>query len=312
MRYETALNHGAEALRWLLVAAIAYTVATTVWTFFDTPVTSNAVPAPTPAATASPQRAPANINAILSKHLFGEAGKAAPNTPTRDDTPAVATRLPLTLQSVFMSDEMSESAAIVAQQGKGAQRYTVGATLPGNAQLLEVQKDRIILLRAGTRESLMFPKPNANQRATVVAAVFEDADEAIEEDGRSYAEEQAYDDEDSAPPTKPARAGDPMASLESYRARLLDDAEGTLNELGIETVEENGGYRIGDIAQSSYLRQTGLQPGDIILSVNGQAVGDINRDQMELANIMAQGTARIEVQRGARRFYITASLSGMQ
>ena len=52
----------------------------------------------------------------------------------------------------------------------------------------------------------------------------------------------------------------------------------------------------------------GLQPGDFILSVNGHAVGDIQADQLELENIMAQGSARIEIQRGSRRFFITASL----
>jgi general secretion pathway protein C len=52
-----------------------------------------------------------------------------------------------------------------------------------------------------------------------------------------------------------------------------------------------------------------LQPGDIILSVNGQAVGDIRQDQKQIDNLLAQGSARLEVQRGNRRFFITASLN---
>ena len=51
-----------------------------------------------------------------------------------------------------------------------------------------------------------------------------------------------------------------------------------------------------------------MQPGDVILSVNGRPVGDLNQDRLELENVLAQGSARIEVQRGTRRFFVTASL----
>jgi len=51
-----------------------------------------------------------------------------------------------------------------------------------------------------------------------------------------------------------------------------------------------------------------LQPGDVILSVNGRPVGDLSQDRLEVDNVLAQGSARIEVQRGTRRFFVTASL----
>ena len=51
-----------------------------------------------------------------------------------------------------------------------------------------------------------------------------------------------------------------------------------------------------------------LQPGDVILSVNGQAVGDIQRDRQQIEGLLQQGTARLEVQRGTRRFFVSASL----
>ena len=93
--------------------------------------------------------------------------------------------------------------------------------------------------------------------------------------------------------------------------KLASDATGTLDELGIESVDADnrGGYRVGSASQNPYLRNAGLQAGDVILSVNGRPVGDIQQDQLELENIMAQGSARIEVQRGSRRFFITASLN---
>ena len=78
--------------------------------------------------------------------------------------------------------------------------------------------------------------------------------------------------------------------------------------LTVPTLRLWANNRLDHLAQSPYLRQTGLQPGDVILSINGQPVGDVERDRLELDNVLAQGSARIEVQRGDRRFFITASL----
>ena len=83
-----------------------------------------------------------------------------------------------------------------------------------------------------------------------------------------------------------------------------------LSQLGISAVSmgKSKGYRVGGLVKSQYLSQTGLQPGDLILSVNGQTVGDIEKDKMEIDNIMAQGSARLEIQRGTRTFFVTATL----
>ncbi len=293
--FETILTKGTEPARWLIVAGIAYTLATTIWTFFETPASN---PVQEVSSSSEPERAPGNVNWILAKHLFGEAG-AAPEIEYDDSEEAEETRLPLELQGVFVSDIAEESSAIVAQRGKQGLRYTVGDKLPGNAELIEVHTDRIILRRAGVREALSFPKAK-----TQIAAAADDAGPAELPSAASGEETAESPAAETAPAEEPAEAADVIAE---YQERLADDAAGTLEELGVESVD-GGGYRIGDVAQSPYLRQTGLQPGDVILSVNGRPVGDIQQDQMELANIMAQGSARIEVRRGDRRFFITASL----
>ena len=59
---------------------------------------------------------------------------------------------------------------------------------------------------------------------------------------------------------------------------------------------------------TSYLRQTGLQEGDIVLSVNGRPASSIGSNKSAIQSILAEGAARIEIQRGARRFVITASI----
>ena len=104
----------------------------------------------------------------------------------------------------------------------------------------------------------------------------------------------------------------PRDLVNQYREILADDPEGALADLGIAAVSPGSaeGYRLDTLsAESPYLRQTGLQPGDVILSVNGQPVGDVQRDQQQIDNVLSQGSARLEVQRGSRRFFVTASLN---
>jgi general secretion pathway protein C len=98
--------------------------------------------------------------------------------------------------------------------------------------------------------------------------------------------------------------------ISAIRDQVDADPAAALDALGISPVEEGGasGYRLCNLAQSPYLSQTGLQPGDVIVSVNGRPVGDLNQDRMEIDNVLAQGSARLEVQRGNRRFFVTAAL----
>ena len=56
------------------------------------------------------------------------------------------------------------------------------------------------------------------------------------------------------------------------------------------------------------LTQLGLQPGDVILSVNGQTLGNLNDDQMLLEQVTNSGQARLEIQRGNRRFVVNHTI----
>ena len=297
---DTIVNRGAEPVRWLLVAAIAYSLATTIWTFFATPIGS---PDQVNLSVQNnkPQRAPANLNWVLSKHLFGEAG-AAPAVNQNTQEEAVQTRLPLELQSVFMADVKEDSAAIIAQKGKAGLLYKFGATIPGNAELIEVKADRVILRRAGVRETLGFPK-----RKLTMESIETDIDAPSSNTTTKRGSPQAPKPNNPNSPTDTQNEVSTAQAFNEYSSRLAEDAQGTLDELGIEN-GENGGYKLGANAQSGYLSKTGLQPGDVVMSVNGKPLGNIDQDKQEMQNILAQGSARIEVQRGSRRFFITVPL----
>ena len=298
MAVEKTLKILVESVRWLIVAGIAYTLAVTIWMFFATPVSAPSTQQQADHGSGI-TRAPFSLNWILEKNLFGAAdSEEAPPPPTT--AAAERTRLPLELQSVFVAAEQDHSAAIVAERGKPGKLYKVGDKLPGSATLETVEHDRIILIRAGTREALPFPQSESKFAADPVAYTDEEEDnysDDYDETQDPYVSEVLPED----------AAGDTTDSADDLREQFAEDAAATLEELGIEVGDE-GGYKIGDLSNAPFLRQTGLQPGDVILSINGRPVGDIEQDQLEVDNIVAQGAARVEIQRGSRRFFITAPI----
>lgn len=280
-----------ELLRWALVVGIAYTLASTA--MFFTSGTPEAASAPQAAAPSlSPKAAAsADLDAILKASLFG---RAPDDEQAGALQPTAETRLPLTLQGVFVTEPTSDSAAIIARKGQAGRLYVIGDELPGNATLRAVQAEQVILLRAGQHETLTFPETKPFRR---VRPPSPDA---------------------SANPLPPAKAkpGDERSPesaeewVERYRERLNDNPEQLLEALSIAPVSrgEAAGYRVGNLANLPYLSQTGLLASDLILSVNGRLVGDEQADRSSINNLLDSGSVRIEVQRGERRFFVTTSL----
>ncbi|MFW6094324.1 MAG: type II secretion system protein N [Pseudomonadota bacterium] len=308
----------ARPARWLLVAAIAYTLATSVLYFLSPPPTGPASESATQREASSARSV--DLNRILAGNLFGEFRGDGDGDGDDGDAsaPAVATRLPLELHGVFVAEDPEDSAAIIAQSGKPGLLYTVGDELPGNATLTEVRATHVVLRRAGMQESLRFPT-SSNDLAARSGSEGGGAGPAPP-DGNGESGTAAEDDFQPPPPADQPEAGNdgppPMEAeevrqvVDDYRQRLDEDPQQALEELGVSPVNEGQaeGYRVDELADSPYLRQTGLQRGDVILSVNGRPVGDLQQDRQELDDVLSQGSARIEVQRGGRRFFVTASL----
>jgi len=296
----------ATPFRWLMVAGIAYTLATSLMTLLAGPGSTAPATPRTPGAPDRPARPALDIEPLLARNLFGIAG--ARPTATQTTAPAaVATQLPLELRGVFMADGDGISAAIIAQRGRPGQLYNVGQSIAGSATLEQVLADHVILRRAGVAETLHFPKPGQSQGfvAPTPAESEVPADIPYEEPAPGL---EPYESIEEPPPAADEQPLDDAVS--AYRERLDRDPEATLQSLGMTPVSAGSasGYRIDSLAASPYLGQTGLQPGDVILSVNGRPVGDLSQDRLEIDNVLAQGSARIEVQRGSRRFFVTASL----
>ena len=246
-----------------------------------------------------------NIEAVVSRNLFGK-----PVTQMSAQAQLVAkaaeTRLPLELRAVFESSESSISAAIIGQRGQNAKLFTVGDSVPGNAILEGVVDDKVLLRRAGKLEFLPFPESKyqatQNQKAGDIINQTKNEQLVISSDAvkRTPTTDILETIEAQAPTAE--------SSTEPVLLReFKENPQEMISKIGLSETK-SGGYRVGNVSNSPYLRQSGLQSGDVILSVNGQTLSNVQNDRTQLAGLMAGGTARLEIQRGDIRFTITASM----
>ncbi|MEM9742158.1 MAG: type II secretion system protein N [Pseudomonadota bacterium] len=295
---------------WLLIVGIAWTLASTAFALILGPTVELQPAAQRQAVNRKPART--NINVIRNKHLFGKATANTTAAPAQEKV--TVTKLPLELLGVFVAERPEDSAAIVAQKNKQGLLYGIGEKVPGNATLEEVFSDRIIISRLGKREELSFDEAS---NGIVADRSSRTPVKPLQRTRRGLAPGQPGGTGESE--LAPASGGNSVADrnprtprefLEAYSDRLSNDPEGLLQELGVQPVAAGGseGYRLGNLASTPQLSQFGLQSGDVILSVNGQSVGNVRQDTGRLGGLLTQGSARLEVQRGSRRFYVTASL----
>lgn len=261
---------------------------------------------------------------LAALNLFGKANVQA--APVTVDAPE--TNLNLELQGVFTAPDPDDSTAIVAERGKSGELYQIGDRLPGNAELVAVFDDYILIKRGGRNEKLMFSDApirqqfgstsgsQAPRRGTVATPGslnlppnisqnrLEDVRARIAARSREIAQRNQQ------------RANSPGSTIrdyvDKYKSEIKQNPSGVLDKLGVNPVSDGQaeGYRISGQIPGQMLSQAGLQEGDVILSVNGTPVGNAANDSRLVDQVMAAGRARVEVQRGDRKFFLTVPIPG--
>ncbi len=271
--------------QWLFGLGIAYAIASTGLVLLGDGVATSEAPLETYASRQSTGQMPPapSLTALVQRNLFG---RSAADGAAKASTPSTPTRLPLTLKAVFVSTNPAQSAAIISQRGDAGKLYSVGDMVLGSARLAEIEATRVILRRAGMREELTFKSKFK-------------AKESVQ---KTPPRQQASSKSPSSQP------GDTDSSvIAQLNARLAQNPDETLRKMGVSQRRE-GGYRIGDTANPPLLAQTGLQPGDVVLSVNGRPLGDINVDRLALTNLATAGSVRVELLRNGQTLTITTRI----
>ena len=285
----------------LLVVLVSLSLANTVLLALET--------LNPPDMTASINPATSDSNQGLSfrtsnLELFGNPAEAS--VPVVVDAPE--TRLNLELQGVFIAEKESFSTAIIGEKSKKGQLYAIGDRLRGNASLAAVHEDHVLIKRGSKMERLRFSDSKfravASEQKLAAAGGPVSPDVSLPEAPEVVQETASRDP--PAPGNKSWSRDATQDLLNEYRVRLDNDPQSVLGEIGVAPVVQGDarGYRVSAGAQVE-LQQAGLQPGDVILSVNGHPVGIVARDSALVDQVMAAPRVRIEVQRGSRRFFLT-------
>ncbi|WP_309629061.1 type II secretion system protein N [Brevundimonas sp.] len=245
-----------------------------------------------PLGGAATQGADADVARIVSLAPFGGA-TAAGGVP--------ASTLGLVLKGILMADPPSASTALIAVGEGPAAIYGVGQTPVGDAVIEAIEVDHVILSSGGARQRLDFPEPVAVDPATVSATP-----------GAGI----------TVTPVQPAQSAEAAAALAmsspvasaaaaAQQAPRVADAGATPNvaaAAGAAGVTATAaGYRIGP-NPSPELRRFGLQPGDVIETLNGQAVGGAANDQQLIERARSAGQARVVILREGRRLTVNLPL----
>ena len=288
----------ATATSILLIVLMSLTVARTVLFFIETMTRSVII---LDSTTASSSAITQPTFKVSSLELFGRL-EVADTLPQALDAPE--TKLNLELQGIFIAQDAKLSTAIVAQKNKTGELFAIGDKLPGNATLAAVFEDHV-LIRRGTRvEKLLFSDSKfqfVSDRSP--ASTSPRSGGGISDTTRSHLGSAKNSISDKNESNNNSINNSP---INTYQEKLRRDLQGTLSKAGITPVStgESNGYKVGADAQGA-IKQAGLQPGDVILSINGKPVGVASNDSALMAQVMASSRVRVEVRRGARRFFLT-------
>lgn len=239
-----------QGLSVVLVVAIAWQLVQLTWLLLERGQ-HTAVPMPSVAVGNAVVRKGPDIQSIVDAHLFGVPQSAA----ERDPAAAPETQMNLVLSAVFASNDPAKGWAIIGESGATAKVIAVGEVVRQGTTLHAVYPDRVILDRAGQLEALALP---VQSLAGLVAA----------------------------PASAPRSGG---SQFTNNLRRIAETNPSVFAEVvRPQPVFANGvqrGYRVYPGRNRQQFARLGLQPGDLVLSINGTALDDPQRG-MEIFNTM--------------------------
>lgn len=301
IRLSTVLNALALTIQIAAVVAAAVVIGLSVWFFLEGPAVT-----PFAKGAAETGRAPPrhiDMQLVSSLQPFGRADE--PKVVTDLDSLA-DTQLNLRLVAVYLSEmDPNQSFALIQSSRSAALSYRVGDRLPGNATLLEIHANSIVLSRSGQAEKLNFKAGKKIIESVELTSVDADLDDSVEQSLLTQSSAQVP----IQAATEPAGPKSIASLLEESAGEIRQDPEGFLRQHGVNRVSSTqaAGYQITRAFVNSAAEVTNLEAGDIVLSVNDQPVGG-GDDGGLLDSLLNVENAKLEIQRGSRRFFMTVRM----
>lgn len=315
-RWQRPLEYGVSVVALALAVVAGVLMARAVWMLLE--------PAPQVAVSvdwasghmrgqdngASPD---ALARTVADSHWFGEPGaeEAAPQPVALETVPE--TRLEFELKGVMAAQEPTRGSALIARSGRSSEYFRVGDSVFGQARLLEVYGNRVVLERGGERETLSMELTIPDGSAPDISAPT-----AQQSQSTTASTSRSDASPGSAVPTRPERADDASGrsssdsaqnrleedirhAISEVQARAATDPQGLLRQYGLEATDN--GYRV--TPRAGILIANGLRPGDRITEINDQPVGNVDQDQALVDSVLQSDQIKITLVRSGAtyRFY---------
>lgn len=207
-----------------------------------------------------------DLRVLASSHPFGHAPARSPAAETR----VAVSNLAMTLTGVAMRP--SGGCALIIVQGQPESAFCAGDEISPGVRLDSVQRDRIVIIRGGAREAVLMKDAEATPGGVASAPV------PMQPMVQSSGDRQIVD------------------------RRQLQQQLGRPEFLGQAVIVPNpgGGFLVREMQPGSLYEKLGLRPGDVIRTVNGQAVSSMD-DVMRLYQQFGSAErVQVDVQRGGR------------
>jgi general secretion pathway protein C len=291
---ERVSRYGALAACALMGLACAWLAVRTLWVVLPRGDDVSVTPL-IPAASAD---AAVRATVSVSKwHLFGDAGPSVHDLARS----APATTLQLALRGTLAEAEPREGLAVIADPQTGERAYRVGDALPGGATLDAVYPDRVVLLHEGVQETLALPfdqGPTAigSPPPSVVGNPGAPRQPQSSNPGAPMAASAPGSVGPIAPMFVPPQMAQGAVDFNKVQQQLALDPAALARQVNALPVLENGrmvGVRLSGGPDAALVAALGLQPNDVVTSVNNVPIDSPARVPQVVSSV--QNASRVTV-----------------
>ena len=276
-------------INFLLIIACAQLLSQGIWMLLAEPESEFAAVAPAANSGAAKNSGDTKksqqqtFRTLTSAHLFGVAQSQSVQVSAEK---APDTKLNLVLRGILTAGEAQMASAIIAQGASGQEEtYGINDKMPGGITLREIHAEHVIIERQGQLETLRMEKDQG-------------------------------DDLISAPVARPQSSTSTMSAVASQaikniRRELISNPTSFSKYALPVVVRENGvqvGYRLQPQQNSELLKQAGLEPSDVITSVNGVSLSDMNNSISALKELSSASQVNIIVKRNGTEIPLNIQL----
>ena len=216
------------------------------------------------------------LRQLTESHLFGQVDLASGQNLSPDTVPLSSLNLALTGVMVRGTD----SFAIISANAGPETSFAIGEEILSGASLHAVYPDRAILRRNGVLEALVLKEGVALAEGSVITSpqVRQEASlSGIRGTGNNFTVERN------------------TITQQMQRPEFLSQA--------LMVPNAGGGFLVREIQPGSVYEKLGMRPGDVIRSVNGQPINnmeEVMKLYQQLGGVNKVGNVSIEVMRGGR------------